>query len=420
MWISQDSLWGDGLILMAALVWAVYTVAGKGLVDRYGPLRVTTWTLWVGTPGLVALGLPDLIAMDWGSVPASAWLGVAYAGFFGIGVAYLIWYAGVAVLGSSRTAIYSNTIPVVALLVAWAWLGEVPTLAQILGGGLVLLGVGVARAKRDARTRRPRLQRFLMLDLRELVENDAFIGHVRPNSKAVIHLDEDLLCRLEREVQLCGHIRHGECPAVGPGQTQDLAFHASHDGFAALLKGFPSPEERHGTTRADDATHGDRCCLEFHDPDQDHEGRHEDRSHADDPAPQAAPGKCVFGHSRHLGWSLLGEGRALGRATGTGGNQPTGILPCETAIGTNQPLPADEPVGETADAVREQAERGQNPEVTGSAEVLHSTAPVAAPWTPPDAGRARGCPNDRRTTGGTDDGLRPNFMSTVLAVHRVL
>lgn len=154
--ISQDTLLGDSLILMSALVWAAYTVAGKGLVDRYGALRVTTWTLWAGTPGLILLGLPDLLALDWRAVPPAAWAGVLYAGCFGIGVAYLIWYAAVGVLGSSRTAIYSNTIPLVALAVAWVWLGEVPLPLQLVGCALVLLGVALARrgARRATSPRR--------------------------------------------------------------------------------------------------------------------------------------------------------------------------------------------------------------------------------------------------------------------------
>jgi len=145
LWISQDTLWGNVLILLAAVVWAVYTVAGKGLVDRYGPLRVTAWTLWAGTPGVVALGIPDLLRTDWAAMPVSAVLGVLFAGLGGIGVAYLIWYAAVGVLGSSRTALYSNTVPVVALLTAWVWLGEVPRPLQMLGGVLVVAGVVVAR-----------------------------------------------------------------------------------------------------------------------------------------------------------------------------------------------------------------------------------------------------------------------------------
>ena len=61
------------------------------------------------------------------------------------GSAYLLWYRGVQRLGNSRTAVYSNLVPVAALITAWIWLGEVPTGPQIAGAGVILVGLSVAR-----------------------------------------------------------------------------------------------------------------------------------------------------------------------------------------------------------------------------------------------------------------------------------
>jgi drug/metabolite transporter (DMT)-like permease len=70
---------------------------------------------------------------------------VAYAGILAIGLAYFLWYRGVQRIGNSRTAAYSNLTPVVALAVAWAWLGEAPGILQILGAGVVLGGLSLTR-----------------------------------------------------------------------------------------------------------------------------------------------------------------------------------------------------------------------------------------------------------------------------------
>ncbi len=109
---------GDLLSLAAALTWAIYTIGGRNLTRRYGALAVTAWTLWIGTIGLCVLGAPQLVRTDFGRVDPIAWVAVAYAGVFAIAVAYLLWYRGVEVLGPSRTAVFSNLIPVVALLTA--------------------------------------------------------------------------------------------------------------------------------------------------------------------------------------------------------------------------------------------------------------------------------------------------------------
>lgn len=140
-----DTVRGDALMIGAALLWALYTVGSGRYVRKYGAIRVTAWTLWVGTPLLVMAGLPALSTTSWSAIPAWAWGGVVYAGAFSVGLAYLLWYRGVKRLGNSRTALYSNLVPVAALLTAWLWLHEVPTSLQLGGAAVILAGISLAR-----------------------------------------------------------------------------------------------------------------------------------------------------------------------------------------------------------------------------------------------------------------------------------
>jgi drug/metabolite transporter (DMT)-like permease len=143
--VGGATLKGDLLMIAAAVLWASYTVGSQPLVVRYGAVRVTAWSLWIGTPLLVVWGLPSLLRTDLGSVSALAWAGVVYAGVLSIGLAYLLWYRGVRVMGTSRTAVYSNLVPVAALITAWLWLGEVPRGLQLLGAAVILGGITLAR-----------------------------------------------------------------------------------------------------------------------------------------------------------------------------------------------------------------------------------------------------------------------------------
>jgi drug/metabolite transporter (DMT)-like permease len=143
--LGSDTVRGDLLMIAGAILWSVYTVGGKGPVSRYGPLRVTAWTLWIATPVLVLFGLPSLLATDLPAIRAATWVGVVYSGVFSIGVAYLLWYRGVHRIGNNRTAVYSNLVPVWALATAWIWIGETPTVLQGAGAGVILAGLTVAR-----------------------------------------------------------------------------------------------------------------------------------------------------------------------------------------------------------------------------------------------------------------------------------
>jgi drug/metabolite transporter (DMT)-like permease len=51
-------------------------------------------------------------------------------------------------LGSTRTGVYSNAIPIVALLIAWLTLGEVPTWLQGMGAVGIVAGAVLARLGR--------------------------------------------------------------------------------------------------------------------------------------------------------------------------------------------------------------------------------------------------------------------------------
>jgi drug/metabolite transporter (DMT)-like permease len=143
---GEDALRGDLILVLAAVVWAVYTVGARPIVDRYGSVPTTAWTLWVGTAGLLALGAPALLRQRWDVVDGRAWGGLLFSALFAIGLAYLIWYRGVERIGNTRTAIFSNLTPVVAMIAAAAMLGERPTGWAILGAAMTLTGVMVVRS----------------------------------------------------------------------------------------------------------------------------------------------------------------------------------------------------------------------------------------------------------------------------------
>ncbi len=142
---GEGPLRGDLLLMAAAIIWAIYTVGSQNLTRHYGALAVTSWTLWVGTIGLVALGASSVVKMDLAGISLTAWLGVGYAGILAIAVAYLIWNYGLEHIGAPRTAAFSNLVPVMALITATVWLSERPSPLQIFGAAIIIGGVWLAR-----------------------------------------------------------------------------------------------------------------------------------------------------------------------------------------------------------------------------------------------------------------------------------
>ncbi len=145
---SNESVVGDLLVLAATLCWSTYTVLSKGLIDRHGPLTVTAYTMTVGTLLFVPFGIPSLLHLAWDQIPWTAWLGTIYSFAIALAAAYLLWYYAVSRVGPTRTAVYVNLMPAIALLVSWLALGEHLEPKQLAGAAVILLGIYLVRRSR--------------------------------------------------------------------------------------------------------------------------------------------------------------------------------------------------------------------------------------------------------------------------------
>lgn len=143
---AGSSLTGDAIVIAAAVCWAWYTVLLKPLADRVSLIDISALTLVGGMIPLLFISAPSFAATAWRSVTPQTWGAMVFAGIGSLVIGYLGWYRGVRVLGPTRTAIYSNLQPVIALGVAWMMLGEQPTAWQGAGAVTIIAGVVLTRA----------------------------------------------------------------------------------------------------------------------------------------------------------------------------------------------------------------------------------------------------------------------------------
>ena len=144
--IGDASLTGDGLILLASLTWAIYTVLLKPYTHPVAGVQVAALTMIGGAIPLCVLAVPSVGRTAWTELPLSAWGAIGYGSMFALVIAYLIWYRGIKLIGPTRTSMYSNLQPIIAVLVAWVALGEVPTAAQGAGAAAVMAGLLLTRS----------------------------------------------------------------------------------------------------------------------------------------------------------------------------------------------------------------------------------------------------------------------------------
>jgi drug/metabolite transporter (DMT)-like permease len=145
--MGASTLRGDVTMFAAVCCWAIYTLGSRQLMIRHSPVAVTGLSMAIGTALYVPLVVPHLRSVDWNAVDPITWATIVYSALFALCVSYTIWYAAVREIGSARTSIYSNLVPIVAMATAVLFIDEPLGLRKIAGAAAVLVGVALTRVK---------------------------------------------------------------------------------------------------------------------------------------------------------------------------------------------------------------------------------------------------------------------------------
>jgi drug/metabolite transporter (DMT)-like permease len=143
---GEASLAGDLMVLAGSLAWAIYSVLLKPYTERVGGLVLSAYTMLGGAVSLLLVAIPSIATTPWASLPPMGWGAILYSGIFALVIAYFFWYRGIRVIGPTRSAMFSNMQPIIAVLFAWVVLGETPTMWQDFGAACIMGGLLLTRA----------------------------------------------------------------------------------------------------------------------------------------------------------------------------------------------------------------------------------------------------------------------------------
>jgi drug/metabolite transporter (DMT)-like permease len=134
-----SAIWGSSFLFMrlaSAELGALPTAA----------LRVTIASLFL---------LPLLLAKGHGAALRQHWKPIFFVGLLNSGIPFVLYSFAVLHISTGLSSILNATVPLFGALVAWAWLGDKPTVSRSVGlaigfGGVVLLAGGQASFKSNA------------------------------------------------------------------------------------------------------------------------------------------------------------------------------------------------------------------------------------------------------------------------------
>lgn len=146
---SSDYTYGNLIILVAVIAWALFTVQGRPMIIKYGALRTTSISIILGGLMFFPFGLFSMITYPLQTITTSHWFGIIYLGLGTSIIGYFLWYYALGKIETSKVAVFANGQPVLATILAIIFLNYVITASFVVGGIITIAGVFITQTSKS-------------------------------------------------------------------------------------------------------------------------------------------------------------------------------------------------------------------------------------------------------------------------------
>ncbi len=143
---NQHGLIGDAIVLLALLPEAGYYVLSKAYRNHLPTFLISAMMCIINLPAILVLltftghlSMPELTGLN---MLIAIGLGVATAMF------YVFWYIACKHVSGLTAGLFTATMPIATLIIAWIFLGETLSVVQSIGMVLVIISILINALKR--------------------------------------------------------------------------------------------------------------------------------------------------------------------------------------------------------------------------------------------------------------------------------
>jgi len=144
--IEINYIFGALGVFIAAFMGALYTVAGKKLLERYTALSLTVYAMLLGSIGLLPFLSTSLIE-EVSTISVNSLIAIIFLGVCSTVIGYIIWYVALEIKTASEISVYLYAIPVISTIISYFLFGDEITFLFVFGGVLVIAGLIIVNMK---------------------------------------------------------------------------------------------------------------------------------------------------------------------------------------------------------------------------------------------------------------------------------
>lgn len=138
---------GNFFIVLATMGTVFSTIIGKDLLKKVNPYFVSAFSFLTSSILFLVFVPQELKNWNFNDINLNGWVGVIYGVFFSSALAYFLYYYGISKLQAQEVGIFTYIDPIVAVVIAYFLLGEIPNFWYVLGSIFVFGGIYIAERR---------------------------------------------------------------------------------------------------------------------------------------------------------------------------------------------------------------------------------------------------------------------------------
>lgn len=137
--------WGDSLVLMSAIFWAIHVMMIGYFAPKYSILLISI--IQFATTAILSLAVAFAIEdVIWTQI-VQGYIPIIYGGIFAVGIAYTLQVFAQKKVASEQAAIILSFESAFAMLGGWLLLNEQHGWKSLMGAGLMMIGIIISQIK---------------------------------------------------------------------------------------------------------------------------------------------------------------------------------------------------------------------------------------------------------------------------------